>query len=87
LPIATAATACIDRMVFLRRIPGSAARLRPFARDEMRAWCEQVFYTWNPEIAAEQRAALGMLLEGCEIETLEYSDLEAAVNELCGAGL
>jgi hypothetical protein len=82
LPISTAPAASIDRMVFLRRVPGSPARLMPLAREEMRTWCEQVFYTWNPEIAAEQHAALGMLLDGSRIETLEYSDLEAAVDAL-----
>ena len=77
IPSATA-----DRVVFLRRNPAASARLSPMDEAEARAWCERVFYWWDPEVAAEQQAGLIALLEGSCVETLEYSDLDAAVDAL-----
>ncbi len=75
-------SAKISRMVFLERKSGIKARLRPFGKAEMRAWCERVFFDWDPEVASQQSANLTRLLDACEIQLLEYSDFEAAVDQL-----
>jgi hypothetical protein len=81
-PFATAPTADVDRLVFLRRDAISQARLTPFDRHAARVWCEQWLYKWNPEVEAEQRVALDKMLDECRIEALEYSGLDAAVDQL-----
>ena len=80
--IVTAPSARVDRMIFSKRSPGSPARLAAFGKLEARAWCEQVIFKWNPDVAADQSANLTTLLEACEIQALEYSDFDAAVEIL-----
>jgi hypothetical protein len=72
----------VDRLIFLDRKPSGGTRLKPFAKSEALQWCEQVLFRWNPSIAAEQRAAVSTLLERSQIQTLEYSGVEAAVDAL-----
>jgi hypothetical protein len=83
LPAITATpSSTAGRAVFLRRTPGAPARLSSMDKAEARAWCERVFYWWDPEVAAEQQAGLAALFDGIRVEALEYSDLEAAVDAL-----
>jgi hypothetical protein len=44
--------------------------------------CESHFYWWDERVAAEQRAAFDKLLAASEVCTLEYSDLENAIDLL-----
>jgi hypothetical protein len=81
-PFSASATAEIDRLVFLRRTPSAEARLTPCDHEIARAECAKWFYTWDPEVHAEQLAALDTMLAGCRIETLEYSNLDRAVDIL-----
>ena len=80
--VATAVSVAIDRLIFLRRVAGGPAVLTPFDRGEARAWCERVFYWWDPRVAAEQQGNLSNLLDAVEVQTLEYSDLESAVDAI-----
>ncbi len=80
--VIAAPSVAVSRVVFLQRNPGAPARLSPMDKAELRAWCERVFYWWDPEVAAGQQAGLAALLEGSRVEALEYSDLDAAVDAL-----
>jgi hypothetical protein len=80
--IATATTVAIDRMIFLRRVASGPAVLKEFDRTEACKWCERVFYWWDPEVAAEQRANLSGLLDATQVQALEYSELESAVDAI-----
>jgi hypothetical protein len=80
--IAAAVSTVASRVVFLRRNSSGPARLSPMDATEASAWCERVFFWWDPEVAAEQKAGLAAMLDGSKIQSLEYSDLEAAVNAL-----
>jgi hypothetical protein len=82
--IATATSVAIDRLIFLRRVASGPAVLAVFDRAEARAWCERVFYWWDPEVAAEQQANLSGLLDAVEVQALEYSDVESAVDAIEG---
>lgn len=81
----TAGTATqVDRMVFLERKPEGKARWKPLEKHEARAWCERVFFHWDPEVESEQSTTLSVLLNGCELRTLEYSSFQDAVGALEG---
>jgi hypothetical protein len=80
--IAASASAIAGRVVFLRRALEGPARLSPMNKTEARAWCEKVFFWWDPEVAAEQQAGVAALLEASRVEALSYSNLEAAVDAL-----
>ncbi len=78
----TAATAPIDRIIFLRRDAGPVAKLSRLDPKIVRAWCDQFFYKWDREVVFAQREAFSTLLAGVRVEALEYSELEAAVDVL-----
>jgi hypothetical protein len=80
--IATATSVAIDRLIFLRRVASGPAVLTPFARGDARVWCERVFYWWDPNVAAEQQANLSGLLDAVQVQALEYSDLDSAVDAI-----
>lgn len=82
LSITANPTTVVHRMVFLQRKPDGPPRLKTFGVEQARAWCEQVFFHWNPAIAAEQSESIAPLLEGCEIQALEYAGVEDAVHVL-----
>ena len=75
-------SARVDRVIFLERKPGEKARFKPFGKTEARAWCERVLFDWDPEVATEQSGNLSVLLDACEVQALEYSDFDAAVEAL-----
>ncbi len=74
----------VDQMVFLERKPEGGPRWKTLAKSDARAWCERVFFHWDPEVKAEQLTTLSTLLEACELRTLEYSNVQDAVNFLEG---
>jgi hypothetical protein len=82
--ITASLAAQVDRMVFLARKPEGEARWKPLPKPEARAWCESVFFHWDPEIEVEQSATLSALLDTCELRTLEYSNFQDAVDFLEG---
>jgi hypothetical protein len=82
LPLVTATSVVVDRLIFLRRVSNGPAVVMEFDRRDAREWCERVFYFWDPEVAAEQQANLEGLLDTTDVQILEYSDLEAAVDAI-----
>jgi len=78
--LTTAATAPIDRIIFLRRDSKSPAKISRLDPKIVRAWVDQFFYRWDREVIFAQREAFGTLLAGVRVQALEYSDLEAAVD-------
>jgi hypothetical protein len=81
LPIETALTGCAARFVLLDRRDGPA-RLRPVHESRARELCAQHFYHWDPPVTAEQFAALDRMLRRVEVLSLEYSNLDEAVDLL-----
>jgi hypothetical protein len=81
LSIETAPTARASRFILLDRRPGPA-RLSPIDPSRLREHCAQHFYHWDPPIDAEQRAAFDTMLHGMEVLSLEYSNLEDAIDLL-----
>jgi hypothetical protein len=81
-PLAISPTAAAERMVFLQRKAGGRAEIKAFGKAAARDWCERVFFHWNPAIAAEQKSTLSTLLDTSEVQALEYSNLEEAVDAL-----
>jgi hypothetical protein len=90
LPISTAPCAAADSIVLLRRLPrsrsdshtGPPARLQPIERPQVREHCEQWFYRWDPPVHREQQTAFESFLNGVRAFSLEYSDLDAAIDAL-----
>lgn len=86
LSIATAPSAPIDSIVLPHRVspahPKAPARLEKIGKDLVREYCAQWFYHWDPPILAEQQAAFEEMLKGARTLSLEYSDLDAAVDAL-----
>jgi hypothetical protein len=82
--IAASPATQVDQIVFLERKPERKPRWKPLSNPDARAWCERVFFHWDPEVKAEQSATLSALLDTCELRTLEYSNFQDAVNFLEG---
>jgi hypothetical protein len=81
LPIEIAPTARAERFILLHRRAGPA-KLAPVDVSRVRDHCSQHFYHWDPPIDGEQRAAFDTMLHGMEVLSLEYSDLEEAIDLL-----
>ena len=85
--ISTAPRAAVDRIVLLRRISRVShgpARLTEVDPGAAREICEPFFYWWNERISSEQQAAFHALLAASRVFSLEYSNLDAAVDLLEG---
>lgn len=74
----------VDQMVFLERRADGGPRWKPLAKSDAHTWCERVFFHWDPDVKAEQLEALSVLLDACELRTLEYSNFQDAVDFLEG---
>jgi hypothetical protein len=70
----------IDRIILLKRTPHN--RLNQVNESFARSLCEPIFYWWDPEISASQQAAFDTLLKSVTVHTLEYSNLDAAIDLL-----
>lgn len=81
LPIQTAPTGHAARFILLDRRDGPA-RLSRIEKPRAREQCEQHFYHWDPPIAAAQYAAFDTMLDGLEVLSLEYSNLDEAIDLL-----
>jgi hypothetical protein len=81
LPIKTAATACAARFILLDRKPGPA-HLAPAGKSRIIDHCAQHFYHWDSPVAAAQRAAFDTMLDGVELLSLQYSNLDEAIDLL-----
>ena len=81
LPIEAAPTAPATRFILLDRRPGPA-RLAPADRSRVVDHCAQHFYHWDRSIDAAQRAAFDTMLDGMEVLSLEYSNLDDAIDLL-----
>jgi hypothetical protein len=86
LSIATAPATPVDAIVLPHRVsaahPKAPASLEKIGKDAVRDYCAQWFYHWDPPILAEQRAAFEAMLSDARTFSLEYSDLDAAVDAL-----
>jgi hypothetical protein len=86
LSIATAPMVPVDVIVLPHRVSpahsNSPARLEQIAKDLVRDYCAQWFYHWDPPVLAQQQAAFEEMLAGARTFSLEYSDLDAAVDVL-----
>jgi len=82
LGIATATSALVDRVVILRRKTHGEPRLTPVDQSIARPFYHPFLYWWNAEIASAQQAAIDRLFAVSRVFTLEYSDLDAAVDLL-----
>jgi hypothetical protein len=86
LSIATAPSAPVDSIVLPHRVsrahPKAPARLEKIGKDLVRDYCAQWFYHWDPPVLAQQQAAFEKMLAGARTFSLEYSDLDAAVDVL-----
>jgi hypothetical protein len=90
LSIATAPCAAADSIVLLHRFPRSRsdsparplARLQPIEKPQVREHCEKWFYRWDPPVHHEQQTAFEDFLSGVRTFSLEYSDLDAAIDAL-----
>jgi hypothetical protein len=80
--IATAPTAFVDTIVLPKRVVDSSTRLEPIDKALVREHCAQWFYHWDPPILAQQEAAFEETLAGVRTFSLEYSDLDSAVQAL-----
>lgn len=78
----TTPSTAVDGIVLLNRTSGGASHLKQVEKMEARAICEPIFYWWDPRISAEQQAAFDSLLEASEVFSLEYSELESAIDLL-----
>ncbi len=70
----------VDRIVILER--GSANRLKRVDHNIAREICEPIFYSWDAHIFADQKRAFHALLAGSEVLSLEYNDLDRAIDLL-----
>ncbi len=86
LTISTAPMAPVDVIVLPHRVPAAhskaPARLEKIGKDLVREYCAQWFYHWDPPVLAEQQAAFEEMLQGARTFSLDYSDLDAAVDVL-----
>ena len=82
LGIATATSALVDRVVILYRKTRGKPRLTPVDESTARPFYHPFLYWWNAEIAAAQLGAFDRLFAASRVFTLEYSDLDAAVDLL-----
>lgn len=86
LSISTEPTAFVDSIVLPHRVSAAhasaPARLDRISKAAVRDHCAQWFYHWDAPILAEQQAAFETMLQGVSTFSLEYSDLDAAVNAL-----
>jgi len=80
--IATARSTQFDRIVILTRRQSVPTRLIPLKKSAARAICEPIFYWWDSQISAGQQAGFDTLLEASRVFSLEYSDLDAAIDLL-----
>jgi hypothetical protein len=81
LQIETAPTAQASRFILLDRRDGPA-RLSTVIGNAVRDHCAQHFYHWDPPIARAQHAAFDTMLEGMETFSLQYSNLDEAIDLL-----
>ena len=70
----------VDRIVILCRADRN--RLTRVPESAAREMCEPIFYWWDARISAEQQAAFDTLLDASEVFSLEYRDLDAAIDLL-----
>jgi len=70
----------VDRIVILRR--SHRNQLIRVDQSAAREICEPIFYWWDARISSEQQAAFNTLLNASEVFSLEYSDLDAAIDLL-----
>ena len=70
----------VDRIVLLSR--GAHNRLTQVDESPARSLCEPIFYWWNPKISTAQQRAFDTLLKSVTIHSLEYSNLDAAIDLL-----
>lgn len=70
----------VDRIVILRR--GSKNQLLPADERIARDICEPIFYWWDARISREQQLGFDTLLAASEVYSLEYSNLDAAIDLL-----
>jgi hypothetical protein len=68
--------------VILHRTENGPTRLTPVEKNAARGICEPIFYWWDSQISAEQQAGFDTLLEASQVLSLEYSDLDAAIDLL-----
>lgn len=80
--LATARSTVVDRIVLLRRVSDGSTRLKQVEEKHARAICEPIFYWWDARISADQQATFNTLLEASRVFTLDYSDLDAAIDLL-----
>jgi hypothetical protein len=86
LAIETSPSAPVDTIVLPHRVSGvhanAPARLERISKDLVREYCSQWFYHWDAPVLAEQQAAFEKMLSGVRTFSLDYSDLDAAVDVL-----
>jgi hypothetical protein len=70
----------VDRIILLKR--AAHDRLTQVDESAARSLCEPIFYWWDPEISAAQQSAFDTLLKSVTVHTLEYSNLDAAIDLL-----
>jgi hypothetical protein len=70
----------VDRIILLKRTTHN--RLTQLNESAARALCEPIFYWWDPEISSAQQHAFDTLLKSVTIHSLEYSNLDAAIDLL-----
>ncbi len=70
----------VDRIVLLRR--SDRDEIKRIDAQCARDLCEPIFYWWDPRISSDQQRAFDALLSGSEVLSLEYSDLDRAIDLL-----
>jgi len=80
LGLTTAPTASVDWIILPRR--GAQTRLMPLDKSAIREHCAQWFYHWDAPVLAQQEAAFDEMLDGVDTFSLEYADLDSAVDVL-----
>ena len=80
--ITTARSVPVDRIVILHRTESGPTRLTSVDKSAAREICEPIFYWWDAQLSAGQQAGFDTLLEACQVLSLEYSDLNAAIDLL-----
>jgi hypothetical protein len=80
--IATAPRTAVDRIVVLQRRAQGSARLERVHDSVARQICEPIFYWWDERISSEQQAAFNTLLASSQVFTLEYAELDSAIDLL-----
>ena len=80
IPMAGPPQTRVHRIILLKRAPHN--RLTQVNESPARALCEPIFYWWDPEISTAQQLAFDTLLKSVTIHSLEYSDLDRAIDLL-----